>query len=132
MFPHFLPFGEQIMDTFLWYLGRLIFGGFFLYNAYHHFSGLQNMTAYAQSKGVPSPKAAVIVSGILLLIGGFCVLFDVYLTVGLIALILFLLPVTAMVHTFWKIQDPMARMGEQVQFAKNLALLGAVLIMLAR
>jgi putative oxidoreductase len=120
------------MEVIPWYLGRLLFGGFFLYNAYNHFTSVQNMTAYAQSKGVPSPKGAVIVSGIVLVIGGFCVLFDVYLTVGLIALVVFLLPVTVMVHAFWKIHDPMARLGERVQFGKNLALLGAVLIMLAR
>jgi len=120
------------MEAILWYLGRLIFGGFFLYNAYHHFANVQNMTAYAQSKGVPSPKAAVIASGILLAVGGFCVLFDVYPTLGLIALVLFLLPVTVMVHAFWKIQDPMGRLGERVQFGKNLALLGAILIMLGR
>ncbi len=120
------------MEAILWYLGRLLFGGYFLFNAYNHFANAQNMAGYAQSKGVPSPKAAVIASGVLLAIGGFCVLFDFYLTLGLIALILFLLPVTVMVHSFWKIQDPMGRMGEQVHFSKNLALLGAILIMLGR
>ena len=29
-------------------------------------------------------------------------------------------------HDFWTIEDPMRRMGEQVNFAKNVALLGAV------
>ncbi len=120
------------MEAILWYLGRLLFGGFFLYNAYNHFANVPNMTGYAQSKGIPSPKGAVIVSGILLVIGGFCVLFDVYPTVGLVALVLFLLPVTVMVHAFWKIQDPMGRLGERVQFGKNVALLGAILIMLGR
>jgi hypothetical protein len=35
-------------------------------------------------------------------------------------------------HTFWKIQDPMAKMGEMINFTKNIALLGAVLILLAQ
>jgi putative oxidoreductase len=34
-------------------------------------------------------------------------------------------------HPFWKVQDPMAKMGEMVNFTKNLALLGAVAMFLA-
>jgi hypothetical protein len=34
-------------------------------------------------------------------------------------------------HAFWKVQDPTAKMGEMVNFMKNIALLGAVLIFLA-
>jgi uncharacterized membrane protein YphA (DoxX/SURF4 family) len=120
------------MDTLLWYLGRLLIGGYFLYNAYNHFVNLNMMAGYAQSKGVPSAKSAVILSGVLLLIGGLSILFNVLLSFGLIALVLFLVPVTFMVHAFWKVQDPMARMGEMVNFNKNLALLGAVLVILAR
>jgi putative oxidoreductase len=116
----------------LWYLGRLLLGGYFLYNAYNHFANATMMAGYAQSKGVPSAKAAVIGAGILLAIGGLSILINEYLTIGLIALVLFLVPVTFMMHAFWKAQDPGARMGETVNFAKNTALLGAVLIMLVR
>ena len=116
----------------LWYLGRLLLGGYFLYNAYNHFTNAAMMAGYAQSKGVPSAKAAVIGAGVLLAIGGLSILFNVYLTIGLVALILFFIPVTFMMHAFWKVQDPGARMGETINFAKNIALLGAILIMLAR
>ena len=68
---------------------------------------------------------------VLLLVGGLSVLFDVLPIVGLIALVLFLVPVTFIMHAFWKVQDPMAKMGEMVNFMKNIALLGAVLILLA-
>jgi hypothetical protein len=34
-------------------------------------------------------------------------------------------------HAFWKVQDPTVKMGEMVNFMKNIALLGAVLIFLA-
>lgn len=88
------------------------------------------MAGYSQSKGIPSPKAAVVFSGLLLLIGGLSILLGVYPTVGTIALVLFLVPVTFMMHAFWKVKDPMARMGETVNFTKNLALLGAALMLL--
>ena len=78
------------------------------------------------------PKFSVAFSGLLLLIGGLSVLVDVLPVVGLVALVLFLLPVTFIMHQFWKVQDPMARMGEMINFTKNLALLGAVLMLLAQ
>lgn len=117
------------MDALALYLGRILFGGYFLYNAFNHFSNLQMMAGYAQSKGVPQAKAAVLASGLLLLVGGVSVLFNIYPDIGLLALVLFLIPVTFMVHAFWKVQDPLARRGEIVNFTKNLALLGAVLLM---
>jgi uncharacterized membrane protein YphA (DoxX/SURF4 family) len=119
------------METSLLYLGRILFGGYFLYNAYNHFANLSMMTGYTQSKGVPSAQLAVIVAGVLLAIGGISVLFNVIPLVGLLALVVFLVPVTFMMHAFWKVQDPMAKMGEMVNFTKNLALLGAVIMFLA-
>jgi putative oxidoreductase len=119
------------METTLLYLGRILFGGYFAYNGFNHYKMLEMMSGYAKSKGVPLPKLSVAFSGLLLIIGGLSVLFNVLPSIGLVALVLFLVPVTLMMHTFWKIQDPMAKMGEMINFMKNLALLGAVLILLA-
>jgi len=118
------------MESTIFLVGRLLLGGFFIYSSVGHFSNASMMAGYAQTKGVPSPKAAVIFSGLLLLIGGLSILLGVYPTIGTIALAAFLIPVTFMMHAFWKVQDPMAKMGETVNFTKNLALLGAALILL--
>lgn len=119
------------MQPVVLYLGRILFGGYFIMAAYNHFANLQMMAGYAQSKGVPAAKPAVAGTGLLLLIGGISTLFNIYSVVGLAAIILFLVPTTFMMHAFWKIQDPMAKMGERVNFMKNLALLGATLLLLS-
>jgi uncharacterized membrane protein YphA (DoxX/SURF4 family) len=119
------------METTVLYLGRILFGGYFIYGGFNHFKILDMMSGYAQSKGVPMPKLLVAFSGLLLFVGGLSVLFDVLPSVGLVALVLFLIPVTLSMHAFWKVQDPTAKMGEMVNFMKNIALLGAVLILLA-
>ena len=119
------------MQTALVYLGKILFGGYFLMNAFNHFSSLSMMSGYAQSKGVPAAKLAVLGSGLLLLAGGISIVFNLFPLVGLGSLVLFLLPVTFMMHAFWKVQDPQARMGEMVNFMKNIALLGAVLMLLS-
>ncbi len=112
-------------------IGRIIFGGYFLLNSYNHLVHSGHMVGYAQSKGVPSARLAIVASGILLLIGGLSVVLGYCPLIGAIALIVFLVPVTFKMHDFWKIQDPMARMGERIAFEKNLALIGAALMMLA-
>lgn len=119
------------MHTALLYLGRILFGGYFIMGGYNHLANLGMMSGYTQSKGVPAPKPAVAVTGLLLLIGGISTLFNFYPEVGLIALVIFLVPVTFLMHAFWKVQDPMAKMGERVNFMKNLALLGGTLLLLS-
>jgi putative oxidoreductase len=119
------------METTLLYLGRILFGGYFAYSGFNHFKMLDMMSGYAKSKGAPLPKLSVAFSGLLLLIGGLSVLFNILPSVGFVSLALFLIPVTFIMHAFWKVQDPMAKMHEMINFMKNIALLGAVLILLA-
>jgi len=119
------------MEAILFLLGRLLFGGYFILSGINHFRMVTPMAGYAQSKGVPVPKAAVEFSGLLLLIGGLSVLLGVYPWVGATALALFLVPVTFTMHAYWKIQDPQMKMAESVNFKKNIALLGAALLLLS-
>ena len=43
-------------------------------------------------------------------------------------LVLFLVPVTMMMHNFWAVADPMMAMTQQVMFMKNVSMLGAALL----
>lgn len=108
--------------------GRAIFGGFFLYNGINHFQNRQMMTGYSASKGVPYPEAAVMGSGAMLVLGGLSLLTGVRPKLGASLIGAFLLGVTPRMHDFWNVQDPQQRMGEQINFGKNLGLLGGALI----
>ena len=112
-------------------IGRIILGVYYLYNARNHFLHGHMMAPYAESHGVPLPKAVVPASGVLLLIGGLSILTGVLPVVGVAAVLLFLVPVSLMMHNFWAIQDPMQRMSDTINFAKNMALVGAALMFLA-
>ncbi|MDO8590300.1 MAG: DoxX family membrane protein [bacterium] len=114
----------------LFFIGRLLLGSFLLYNAYNHLFKTKDLIAYTESKKVPMAKVAVIVSGLLLLFGGYTIITGVRVTAGIIAVALFFIPVTFTMHTFWK-EEGQARMMDQIQFMKNLAILGAVLMLLA-
>lgn len=111
-------------------VGRIIVGVFWLFNAFNHFAQGKMMIPYAKSKGVPLAEIAVPGTGLLLLIGGLSFLTGLYPTIGIAALVLFLVPTTFMMHNFWAVQDPQMKMVEMVNFNKNLALLGFLLISL--
>lgn len=111
-------------------IGRILLGGYFLMSAYNHFKGLDGMTGYAASKNVPMPKMAVIGTGALMALGGLGVLLGVFPQLAILLLILFLLPTTFMMHDFWNAEGE-ARQAEQINFTKNIALVGALLMLLA-
>ena len=112
-------------------IGRIVVGLFFLYNAFGHLTRVKMMAGYAASKGVPLPSLAVVGTGVQLLVGGLMLLLGWYVWVGALVLIAFLVPVALVMHNFWAVQDPQGRMMEMVQFSKNLAIAGALLMVLA-
>ena len=114
----------------LFLVGRVLFGGYFVMSGLNHFMKMEMLAGYSQSKSVPIPKVAVAVSGLLLLLGGLGVLTGAYVGWAVLALTLFLVPVSFKMHAFWAISDPMARMGDMTNFMKNMALLGAALMLL--
>ncbi len=91
---------------------------------------MKMMSGYAGSKGVPMPTAAIFVTGLLLLLGGAGVILGVYVKFALLCLALFLISVTFKMHDYWNVQDPMQKMTQELNFKKNLALLGAVFMAL--
>ncbi|HEV8454492.1 MAG TPA: DoxX family protein [Gemmatimonadales bacterium] len=116
---------------YLFLLGRILFGGFFLVNAFRHFTGVSAMAPYAASKGVPLPQLAILASGVLLALGGLSILLGVRPKWGILFLAMFLIPVSFAMHNYWTDRDPQTRQANEINFHKNLALLGAALMLLA-
>lgn len=108
-------------------VGRILFGGYFIMGGAMHFINLSMMTEYTRTKGGPSPKASVIVSGIVIMLAGAGIVFGVYQGLSLLAIAAFLVVITPIMHAFWKVTDPNMRMVEMQMFLKNMALLGASL-----
>ena len=110
----------------LFVAGRVLLGSYFLFGGFHHFTATPMMARYTQSHGVPFPEAAVILAGVLLMIAGLSLLLGLVPKVGIAASVLFLVPVTFIMHAFWK-EEGAARAAQMVNFTKNFGLLGAVL-----
>ena len=67
-------------------LGRLIFGGFFVYSGLHHFQEKKVLAQYAAAKNVPLPDIAVTASGAMLMLGGASILLGVKPKIGALAM----------------------------------------------
>ena len=118
------------MDAIL-IIGRILFGALFVASGIGHFAKLEAMTGYAKYKKVPAAKLSVIVSGLMILVGGLYIAFGVYADLGALLIALFLIPTAFMMHAFWKETDATAKQNETIGFFKDLSLAGAALIIFA-
>lgn len=112
-------------------LGRLIFGGFFLYNGINHLIQRKTLAQYAEAKKVPQPTLAVVGSGLALIVGGSSILLGIKPKLGALSVIGFLAGVSPTMHDFWRANDQGQRMNDMINFSKNMALMGAAVALLA-
>lgn len=112
-------------------IGRVLFAVLFLSSAVGHFTQTEAMAGYTQSRGVPQPKVAVLVSGALLGLSGLSVLLGVWADLGSLLLVALMLSTAFLMHQFWRETDPQAKQGEMIHFNKDLALAGASLMLFA-
>ena len=109
-------------------VGRVLFSLLFIASGVAHLTKLEAMTGYAQYKKVPAAKLSVIVTGLMLIIGGLYVALGIYADLGALLLTIFLLLSAFKMHDFWNVTDAQAKQSEMTSFMKNLALAGASLI----
>lgn len=106
--------------------GRILFSIPFIMSIVGHFS--EQDIAYATASGVPLASVAVPLSGIIAFLGGLSIAIGYKAKWGAWLIVLFLLPVTLMMHKFWGVQDQMAAQMQMVMFIKNFSLLGTALM----
>jgi putative oxidoreductase len=111
-------------------LGRLLFGGFFIFGGINHFKQARHLAEYAGSKRVPKPDIAVELTGGLLIAGGASILLGIKPKLGTAAVVGFLAAVSPVMHDFWKQEQPERRMNDMVNFSKNVALLGGAMALM--
>ena len=107
-------------------LGRFLFALIFVISGPRHFTS--PVIAFAASQGVPMASIAVPLSGVLALVGGLSILLGYRAKLGAWLIVLFLVPVTPMLHNFWAVTDPMMQQIQIAMFFKNVSMLGAALL----
>ena len=107
-------------------LGRILFSAIFIMSGPNHFKA--ETIGFAAAQGVPLASIAVPLSGIIALLGGLSIALGYRAKLGAWLIVLFLVPVTLMLHRFWGLSDPQATGLQLAMFMKNLSILGAALL----
>ena len=107
------------------FLGRLLFVVIFLLAGLNHFA--KATVAFAASAGVPMASVLVPLSGLVAFFGALSILLGYRAKIGAWLIVLFLIGVTPL-HKFWGISDPRMQQMQMVLFMKNIAMLGAALL----
>jgi putative oxidoreductase len=111
-------------------LGRILLSLIFLLSAAGKFKDWQATVNMIADKGVPAPDALLSVAVALEILGGVSVLIGLYARVGALALLVFLVPVTLIMHNFWAYEGDQW-MGQMINFMKNVSITGGVVLVLA-
>jgi len=109
------------------FVGRVLFALIFIVAAPRHFTA--EGIGHAADLGVPLAVLLVPISGLMALGGGLSVASGYRAQWGAWVLVAFLVPVTMMMHGFWRLHDPQAVHIQQAMFMKNVALVGAALLL---
>jgi putative oxidoreductase len=128
--PNYMPVEREHVkhSNAIWAvpIGRTLFSLIFLISGFTHFSS--GSVSYADSQGIPMADILVPVSGLMAIVGGLSVLSGLHARVGAVILLLFLVPVTILMHDFWNVPDPQMAQMQMVNFLKNLGLIGGALL----
>ncbi len=109
-------------------IGRVLFSLIFITSAFSHFTS--GTIDAAAAHGVPLATVLVPAAGILALVGGVSVLLGYRARFGAFLLLLFLVPVTLVMHRFWGVADPQVASLQKVMFMKNLSMIGGALMVM--
>jgi putative oxidoreductase len=116
----------------LWLLlGRVGLGALFAWSGARKLMDPTGLTGMLTSKGWPAPMAMAYLAGAVEVIGGVLLVIGLKARSAAFALIVFTIIATILAHAFWQL-DGAARIQQQIQFFKNVAIIGGLLFVFGR
>ena len=107
-------------------IGRFFYSAIFITSSLGHFT--KQAIEFGTSHGVPMASFFVPFSGIIGIVGGLSILLGYKARLGAWLIVIFLIPVTLVMHKFWGVDDPVWVSMQQAMFMKNFSMLGAALL----
>jgi len=123
----------QTLQAVITILGRIMLAGIFLMSAIgNKIPQFNSVAEYMTSKGVPAASLMLIGAIVFLVVGGLSIVLGYKARIGAALLFTFLVLATYFFHNFWSYPaESPEHQKEMIQFMKNLALMGAMLIIFA-
>ncbi len=118
------------LQSFVALVGRILLAVIFLISAYGKLANSAGTLAYMQGHAVPGGQSALVLAIVFELGGAVLLLLGLWARLGAALLFIFLIPTTVYFHHFWGLPADAAA-AQRVQFLKNLAIMGGLLMVLA-
>lgn len=112
-------------------MGRVLISLIFLMSGLGKAFQFDAQVGYAASQGVPMAAAAIAISAGIEIAASLMIILGYKARLGAAVLFLWMIPVSFMMHAFWAITDPMGMQMQMAMFMKNLAMMGAMLLIVA-
>ena len=108
-------------------VGRLLLAAIFITSGFGKITGFEGTVGYIASKGLPLPQVAAIIAIVAELGGGILLAIGYKARWAALALAVFTLAAGFLFHDYWA-ADAAQKMGQQINFWKNVAITGGFLM----
>jgi len=112
-------------------LGRILFVTYFISMGLSHLFNFHEHSLLLKRKGVPFPRATTILTVVMMVGGGICVLAFWHRWIGPALLFGIIFPAPFFLHKFWRETDSYMRLSEFAHLVKDLSLAGAAILLLS-
>ena len=110
-------------------LGRIMFVSYFISMGMSHLLRFREHSDLLARKGVPLPRAATMLTVVMMVVGGVLVLVGWHERVGAALLVGIIFPAPFFLHRFWNEKDSYMRLSEFAHMMKDFSLAGAALML---
>jgi putative oxidoreductase len=113
-------------------LGRLGIAALFLPSGLEKLLDLSHFEGVLAAKGLPLPLAWAVLAALIEFLGGLALAVGFRVRYVALLLIIFTIVATLLAHAFWMVGEPAPHQAQQIQFFKNLAIIGGLLYVFVR
>jgi len=110
--------------------GRILLALLFVHSGFGKLMAFDATAGYIASKGLPLPQLGAAIAIVVELIGGILLVLGWQTRWVAAAIFVFLIPTTVIFHAYWAVDAAQMR-GQQIQFFKNLCIMGGMLYVMA-
>jgi putative oxidoreductase len=110
-------------------VGRILLAAMFVVSGYGKLTGFDGTVGYIASKGLPMAQLLAAVAILIELGGGLAIVVGWKTRWAALAFIVFLIVISPIFHNYWAVA-PEQMQGQQINFMKNLTILGGMLLLL--
>jgi putative oxidoreductase len=110
-------------------VGRILLAAMFVISGYGKLTGFDGTVGYIASKGLPMAQVLAAVAILIEVGGGLAIVIGWKTRWAALALVVFLIVISPIFHNYWAV-PPEQMQGQQINFMKNLTILGGMLLLL--